>query len=203
MIKPFHILGHATRLLWRDWIGMVFLNILWVIFQIPIITAPPATVVLFAIAQRVNDDELWDVREMWPLLRAYFWPSWRWALPNIVFALILLVNFNIYGSASGLVWMILRLTWSILLVFWITLNLFYWPFWLVQEDKSLRTTYANCGRFLLLNPWPALIITVVCLAVFIGSVLTVLPLLIGSVIWLALVGVTTVQRALALQKSKK
>ena len=71
MIKPFHILGHATRLLWRDWIGMVFLNILWVLFQIPIITGPPATVVLFAIAQRVNDDELWDMRETWQLLREY------------------------------------------------------------------------------------------------------------------------------------
>jgi hypothetical protein len=203
MIKPFHILGHATRLLWREWIGLMFLNILWVIFQIPIITGPPATAVLYAMAERVYDDELWDIRETWQLLRDLFWPAWRWALPNMIIALVLLFNITTYWSSTGLGWIILRLLWVILLSFWIMLNLFYWPFWLAQEDKSLRTTYGNCARFLILNLWPALIITIVCVVIVIGSILTTLPMLVLTGAWLALVGVTTVQRALALQKLKE
>jgi hypothetical protein len=203
MIKPFHILGHASRLLWRDWIGMMFLNILWVLFQIPIITGPPATAVLYAMAERVYDDELWEIREIWQLLRDLFWPAWRWALPNMIFALVLLFNITIYWSSTGLGWIILRLLWFFLLFFLIMLNLFYWPFWLAQEDKSLRTTYGNCARFLILNLWPALIITNVCVVVVLISILTTLPMLVATVAWLALVGVTTVQCALALQKSKE
>jgi hypothetical protein len=203
MIKPLHALGHGTRLWWRDWIGMVFLNILWVLFQIPIITGPPATAVLYAMAERVYNDELWEIQEIWQLLRDLFWPAWRWAIPNTVIAMVLLFNITTYWSSAGLGWMILRLLWSFLLLFWIMLNLFYWPFWLAQEDKSLRTTYGNCARFLILNFWPAFIITIVCVVVVVISLLTTLPMLIATGAWLALVGVTTVQRALALQKSKE
>jgi hypothetical protein len=200
MIKPFHILGHASRVLWRDWIGMVFLNILWVLFQIPIITGPPATAVLYAMAEHTYNHEPWKMQETWQLLRAMFWPAWRWALPNIIFAIVLLVNITTYWSSAGLGWMVIRLFWIFLLLLWFMLNLFYWPFWFAQEDKSLRTTYANCGRLLILNPWPALIIGIVCVAVLIFSVVTMLPLLIITVAWLTLVGVTAVQRSLALQK---
>ena len=118
-----------------------------------------------------------------------------------IIALILLFNVAAYWSAAGLGWMILRLLWILLLLFWIMLNLFYWPFWLAQEDKSLRTTYANCARFLILNFWPALIITIACVVVVIISVLTTLPMLVATGAWLALVGATAVQRSLALQKS--
>lgn len=203
MIKPFHILGHASRLLWRDWIGLMFLNILWVIFQIPIITGPPATAVLYAMAGHVYNDEFWEMKETWQLLRSLFWPAWRWALPNAIIVLILLFNIVAYWSAASLGWMILRLFWSLLLLFWIMLNLFYWPFWLAQEDKSLRTTYANCARFLILNFWPSFIITIVCVVVVIISILTTLPMLVATVAWLALVGATAVGHSLTLHQSKE
>jgi hypothetical protein len=201
MIRPFHVLGHAFRLLWRDWIGMMFLNILWVLFQIPIVTGPPATAVLYAMAERVNNGELWEIKETWQLLRVLFWPAWRWALPNTIIALVLIFNIAAYWSAAGLGWIILRLFWGLLLLFWIMLNLFYWPFWLAQEEKSLRTTYANCARFLILNFWPASIITFVCVVVVIISILTTLPMLVATGAWLTLVGATAVQRSLALQES--
>jgi uncharacterized membrane protein YesL len=179
---------------------MVFLNLLWVLLLIPIVTGPPATAALYAMAKRVYEEEVWELQETWQYLRELFWPSWRWALPNIVILFVLAGNFFIYQATEGVLWVVLRIIWGLLLILWVMLNLYFWPFWLAQEDKSIRTTYANCGRFLLLNPWPVLIITFICMLSLVVSVLLVLPLLVGAVSWLSLVGVTAVQRSLAQQK---
>ncbi|MCD4671266.1 MAG: hypothetical protein K8R77_01270 [Anaerolineaceae bacterium] len=202
MIKPFSIIVHALRLWWRDWIGMIFLNILWFALQIPIVTGPPATAVLYTIAQRSYKDEYWEMSELCPLLRELFWPAWRWALPNGVFLGVMAVNLYAYQGAAGTGWLFLRLVWGMLLAAWSALNLFYWPFWLNQKDKSLRVTYANCGRFFLLNPLPATILAFFCVALMTVSVLLTVPLVAGAVCLLALVGITAIQNSLALQKGK-
>lgn len=80
---------------------------------------------------------------------------------------------------------------------WLGMNLVYWPFWLAQTDKSMRNTYLNCGRFLLLNPLGGLGLTAVCALVLVVSLLTVLPFVLGSMAWVALVGITAVDASLA------
>lgn len=179
---------------------MVFLNLLWVLLLIPIVTGPPATAALYAIARRMYDEEVWDLQDTWRFMRELFWPSWRWALPNLVFLFVLAGNFFIYQDVEGVLWVVLRIVWALLLILWLMLNLYFWPFWLAQEDKSLRTTYANCARFLVLNPWPVLIISFICTLFLVVSAALVLPLLVGTVSWLSLAGTTAVQRSLAQHK---
>lgn len=195
-MNPFRVIGHALRLWWRDWIGMVFVNILWFLLQIPIVTGPPATAVLYTIMQRTYDDEYWEMQELWPLLRKLFWPAWRWALPNVVILLALAGNLYAYQNASGAGWTALRLLWGAMLTIWLMLNLFYWPFWLGQEDRSWRTTMANCGRFLLLNPLSALLLFVFAVVLTGVSVLLTVPIVAGTVCFLVLMGITAVQHAL-------
>lgn len=202
MIKPFSVIWHALRLWWRDLIGMIFLNILWFGLQIPIVTGPPATAVLYTIAQRIHKDEYWEMQELWPLLRELFWPAWRWALPNGLFLGVMLGNLYAYQSAEGIGWLLLRLFWGSVLSVWLALNLFYWPFWLNQEDKSLRVTLANCSRFFLLNPLPAIILVAFCAVLMTVSVLTTVPLVAGAVCLLALLGITAVSDSLTLQKER-
>ncbi len=202
MIKPFLIIIHALRLWWHDWLGMILLNIIWFTLQIPIVTGPPATAVLYTIAQRSYKDEYWEMSELWDLSRELFFPAWRWAIPNVLFFCVMAVNIYAYQNAVGTGWLALRLIWGTLLAAWAALNIFYWSFWLNQEDKSLRATYANCYRFFLLNPLPAIILVVFCGALTVGSVLITIPLVAGGVSLLALVGVTAVQDSLALEKGK-
>jgi uncharacterized membrane protein YesL len=190
------VLGHASRLWWKEWIGLILLNILWVLLQVPLVTGPPATAVLYAIARKVYDDEVWELPDLWGDLRRLFWPAWRWALPNLLLGGILIWNFYAFQAVQGGVWSALRLAWATLLLLWFMLNLFYWPFWLAQEEKSVRLAYANSGRFLLRYGWTALFLALVGGLVLTVSVWTAVPLSAGAVCWLALVGETAVRRSL-------
>ena len=190
------VLGHASRLWWKEWIGLILLNILWVVLQVPLVTGPPATAVLYAIARKVYDDEVWELPDLWGDLRRLFWPAWRWALPNLLLGGILIWNFYAFQAVQGGVWSALRLAWATLLLLWFMLNLFYWPFWLAQEEKSVRLAYANSGRFLLRYGWTALFLALVGGLVLTVSVWTAVPLSAGAVCWLALVGETAVRRSL-------
>lgn len=195
-MSALRVLGHASWLWWKEWIGLILLNILWVVLQVPLVTGPPATAVLYTITRKVYDDEVWELPDLWGEMRRLFWPAWRWALPNLLLGGVLVWNFYAFQAAQGGVWSTLRLTWGMLLLLWFMLNFFYWPFWLAQEEKSLPLAYANSGRFLLRHGWLALFLTLVGGLVLTVSIWTAVPLSAGAVCWLALVGETAVRRSL-------
>lgn len=92
----------------------------------------------------------------------------------------------------------MRVVWFVILGLWGALNLFYWPFWLAQADKSMRTTYAyaNCGRFLLLNFLPVLVLLLVVAVLTFVSVQTTVPFGVGLMVWVTLIAETAVAQSL-------
>lgn len=176
---------------------MLVLNAGWFVLQIPVVTGPPATAMVYAMAQRSMDGEYWGARDAWHAFRALFWPAWRWAFVNAVIWFIGIWNLASYWQAPGTVWFSLRLLWIAALSLWLALNLFYWPFWLAQEDRSLLNTYRNCGRFLLLHPGLALALVILCVVLTAVSLVTTLPFTLALMCWLALVTLSAVRRSLA------
>lgn len=199
-MNPFTNMGRAFRIWWREWVGIMFLNLLWLLLQLMIVPGPPATAVLFAICQRMVDDEPWDIRDLWPLFRQMFWPAWKWAIPNLILLLVLVANFYAYQDVQGAGWIALRLFWGFALAGWFILNLFYWPFWLAQEDRSLKTTYTNAGRLFVLQPLPVMVIAIVTVIVLTISASLVFLLAAGVMGWIALVAILTVQQSLVFDK---
>ena len=200
MIQPLAVIRRAFGVWWNEWIVMITLNAAWLFLQLPVITSAPATAVVYAMAQKSYDGEYWGPRDAWDAFRRLFWPAWRWGLVNGLFLLVVAFNLLAYRNAGGTLWLLLRLIWLLSLTIWLALNLFYWPFWLAQADRSMRTTYANCGRFLLLNPWPALLLIAFSGLLAAISIVTILPFSLALICWLALIGIAAVQRSLTLHK---
>lgn len=196
MIHPFRVIGHAFKLWWDQWFILTILNIAWFLAQLLIVTGPPATAVLFAMIKRTKDGDFWDHREAWAAFRQLFWPSWRWASVNLVIVGVAAFNLLTFAANADGLWPFLRIVWIMVLLVWGSLNLFYWPFWLSQSDKSMRNTYANCGRFLLLNIWQAPLLVIVSVALVVISVLTTLPFTLALLVWLALLAETAVAHSL-------
>ena len=195
MIRPFGVIGRSLRIWWDQWFILTILHIGWLIAQLLVVTGPPATAVLYAMTRRTVDGDFWDQRDAWAVFRRLFWPAWRWAALNGVLIGVAAFNLLVYEGAGG--WRLLRGVWIAALLVWGSLNLFYWPFWLAQADKSMRTTYANCGRFLLLNVWQGPLLVAFCAVLTAVSVLTTLPFSLALMVWLALLGETAVRQSLS------
>lgn len=195
-MNPLPILTHALRRSWDEWISVVMISALWLAAQVLIVPGPPATAVLFAMARNTYDGIYCNAGNVWYDFKELFLPAWMWALPNIVIVGLALYNLSTFWNVPGGAWGGLRVVWLVGLVVWLALNLFYWPFYLAAEDHSLRNTYANCGRFWLLHPLPALVLFLVCLAVGVVALPFALPIVLGVVFWIALVAETAVRRSL-------
>lgn len=203
MIRALKTVGHAIKLWYDEVYILVFVNIVWFLLQIPIVTGPAATATMYAIARKVVDREYLELRTILSDLRGMFLPALTWGFVNLIVIVVLVANFMVYQAEYSLVWGVLRVAWGSIALIWIGANLFYWPFWLAQTDRRLITTFKNCIIFLLKNPVFSLSILVVCTVfVVVGTIMTV-PLVVLLISWLALIGVLAVEEGLKEIKSNE
>lgn len=188
MLKALSIVARAVELWWRELLLLTLFNIAWFALQIPIITGPPATAAMYLITRRVIDGEILEPRHGWIALRHVFFPAIQWGVVNVIVFGVAIANFLIYQDELGLGWTMLRLVWGTITLGWFAINLYYWPFWLSQEDRSLITALRNGLLFMARRPGLALTMTLISAALIIVSVLTTLPLVTILVVWLALMG---------------
>ena len=196
MTRAFSIIGQAFRLWWQEFMLLIFFNLIWLALQIPIVTGPPATAAMYVIARQLADGELIEPRHGLNALRRMFAPAWIWGALNLLIVGAVVGNFWFYQSATGWLWTGLRLVWGMIALSWFTANLFYWPFWLAQEQPSLRLTFRNSFLFLAKQPGLALTLMLISASLIVVSVLTTLPFAAALMAWLALIGVLGVDEAL-------
>src|SRR5439155_18239503 len=98
MLEAFKVVGRAFAAWWGEWPLLMLLNLAWLALQIPIVTGPPATAAMYAMARRVADGEVVGPRQAWHSLRAMFWPAWGWGAVNLVLAVVVIGNFAAYGA---------------------------------------------------------------------------------------------------------
>ncbi len=196
MSKSIKIIGRAITLWWDELFLMMLFNIIWLALQVPIITGPPATAAMFAIARhRIKGDYI-DPRLGWNALRRMFLPSLKWGLAYLTVIGLIVFNFWSYREAAGLGWTIFRLLWGMIGVTWLIANFFYWPFWLNQSDQRISTTLRNSMVFIIRNLSLSLPLIVICSAFAIVSILTTLPLATVLMAWLALISTLAVEENL-------
>jgi uncharacterized membrane protein YesL len=196
MIRAFSIIGQALRLWWGEFMLFIFFNLLWLALQVPIVTGPPATAAMYVIARQLAGGELIGPRNGLDALRRMFAPAWVWGAINLLIVGVLVGNFWLYQSATGWLWVGLRLVWGVVALGWFAVNLFYWPFWLAQDQHSPQLTYRNSFLFLAKRPGLALTLMLISALLILLSVLITLPLGAAMMAWLALIGVLGVDEAL-------
>jgi hypothetical protein len=196
MTRALSIIGHAFRLWWSEWMLLILFNLVWLALQIPVVTGPPATAAMYVIARQLADGEFIGPPHGLDALRRMLGPAWVWGVINLLLVGVLVGNFWFYQSASGWLWTGIRLLWGTIGLGWFAVNLFYWPFWLAQEQRSPQLTFRN--SFLFLAKQPGLALTLVLISAFLCviSVLTTLPFAAALMAWLALIGVLAVEEAL-------
>lgn len=193
MMNPFLILVHSARQAWRNYYHTLLISALWLAAQLLIVTGPPATAVLFAMAQNTHEGAYWNAGNLWHAFRELFVPAWIWAMPNILVAAGLALGpVSDWWGRSGVALAGLRVAWVALAALWLGLNLFYWPSWLGAVEPSLRAGYVGSIRFWRQSPIIAFYVFLVTLLVAAVSLPFMLPFVLGVAFWIALVAETAV-----------
>lgn len=199
----FDLVGATFRLWWRELIPLTLLNILWFAFQLPLVTAPLATAVVYVIARKVVADEFISVRDAWPAVRLIAIPALVWGAANLVVALVVVGNFWLYQSEVGPMWAAARITWAAVGLGWFIVNLFYWPFWLAAEEPRWWSTLRNSALFVVRRPVLGFGVGLVSILTFIGSLLLTLPFVVLAMTWVALLGLLSVESELKAVRAGK
>lgn len=187
MAHPITLLVEATTRVARSYYHAIFLSALWLPAQLLIITGPPATAVLFAMARHDSDEISWNGGNARHAFQELFGPAWRWALVNLPLAgLLVLWPFSVWWPEAGLSGLAARLLWGLMGVIWLGANLFYWPAWLAAAEPSLRSGYRGSLQFWRQRPVVALYVFLVCFLVGAISLPLLLPLALGVVFWIAM-----------------
>jgi uncharacterized membrane protein YesL len=135
-------------------------------------------------------------RPYFKAMRRLFLPAWRWALLQVVVYGLMVFNLWYYADAPGSWWATMRALWLLGLLVWTVLNLFYWPFFLRQDDRRMRNTYRNVLIMCAREPGLVLTITLWTSIVVFLSITTGILLAFGSMALVALLTTFAVHHAL-------
>ena len=164
----------------RDWyhgmVGLAVLNLVWVVMSLTVVLLPPATAGAFAVTNSIahGTGQQWDT--FWTNARRYVWVSLRWALLNVVVIAALAANLMFYGSAANALGVVVQFVLATGGVLWFAAQFYFWPFMIEQEQKSVRVALKNALFLTLAEPfYTAVMLGTTALAAAL-SVVTVLPL---------------------------
>lgn len=196
MTAALSVVAAAFRHWWNGFLLLILFNIVWLLLQLPIVTGPPATAAMYCIARRMVDGDLVEPRHGSQALRQMAIPGLKWGAVNLLVVAAVTTNFWAYRDYFGTGWTILRIGWGTVGLGWFVVNLFYWPFWLSQKDRSMKTTFRNSALFVARRPALGLSISLISALLIVVGILTTLPLASALMSWVALIGVLTVDQEL-------
>ncbi|MEM7331086.1 MAG: DUF624 domain-containing protein [Chloroflexota bacterium] len=151
------------------------LNMAWFVLSLPIVTLVPATGGLYYATYVLARDGDAGLADLWHGFRTHFWQSWWWFGLNMLAYGLLFVNFTFYGAFSG-AWVIwVRATIIIVTLVWSGLQLYMFPFLMVQEDKRLMVALRNSYVALVFQPLQTFGFVILTLALVGLSTIFALP----------------------------
>lgn len=179
----------ALRQTWADVFTTLVVNLLWVFFNLLIVTGPPATMALFYVGNRIARGEPTDPGDFIGALQRYFGAGWRWGAVNLFIVFFLVGDFVLTGrllpGENGRVIQGFYLT---LLLIWLFLQLYVLPLLWEQERPEVRLALRNGAVMLGRNVGFSLTLAGLVAAVLLmGAALFMVAMAAGGV-FLALVG---------------
>jgi uncharacterized membrane protein YesL len=182
------VIGRALVTWWDDWIQMVIVNLVWAVLCLTVILAPPATFGLYSVTHLLRQGQSRGLGGLLEGTRRYFWAGWRWGLLNLAVAIVLVVSYAFYsqigaawsGALSGIVLGVSAV--------WLVVQFYALPFYMEQEQQSLKLALRNGLFTTLAAPGYTLVLALAAAVIVVASVALVGPLFLGGPCLLAILG---------------
>lgn len=193
----------AGQIAWQNADKIVRINLLWFALSVPIVTAPPALAGLYSYVHKLAREEGFPSRDdFWQGFHALKWVAWRWALLNLLAAVILASNLLFYGTidtpaATALTW-----GWAIVGANWFAVQGYVFPLLLLQEQPRLRTALRNALVLYIRHPIRTLAHALLAMGIALVSSIALLPWALFTGAVLALLGAQVVLDGIRLHRAR-
>ncbi len=150
-------------------------NVLWVVFTLPIVTAPAAAAGLTYVTHQMVYGERVSWRTFFEGFRQYWWPASRWAVLNVFVLLTLAGSYIFYGRMQQSWADFLQACLPMLLVTWLLLQVFVLPLMLEMERPRVREALRLSAFIYLRLPGCCFALAVMLAALSLLSTVLALP----------------------------
>ena len=160
---------------------LVVVNILWVLFTIPVVTAPGALAGAYYMTNQIAHRKPVSWRTFFEGFRRFFWLSWLWTLANLLAGLMVYSNYKFYQQFTG-AWVTYVQGFALGVgILWLVLQLYIFPLLIEQEDRRLHIALRNSFVLLVSDPGIALILLLLLGIVAVLSLVLQVPWLIITI----------------------
>ena len=161
---------------------LILLNALWIIFCLPIVTIPAATLSLASTIRVMVIDE---TNFSWSLffegMKRYFFSGWRWFLPNLILPLIFVYNILFFAVENYVLSIFVQAANIVMLVIWFFIQTFALPYLVEEQKPVMRTAILNSVRLLYQKPGLYWLGSFFLVVFFVLSFVIVFPIFLFSV----------------------
>lgn len=198
MTDAWNVLRAALRDTWNDLLTTALCSLLWLLFSLLIVTAPPATLALFYVGHRIAHGEPTDPGDFLRGLGRYFGLGWRWGLLHGSLLFFLVGDVILTGQLSqSSVARLAQGFYLAVLGVWLLLQLYLLPFLFEQETPSVRLALRNGAMMLGSNVLFSVTLGVLLLLVLAAGTVFFFVTSAAGGVFLALVGNHAVLNRLA------
>ncbi|RPI95749.1 MAG: DUF624 domain-containing protein, partial [Chloroflexi bacterium] len=193
------IMVQSLQVLWENAFLAIFCSLVWLFLVLLIIPGPPATMAIYAIAERIASKEpLIDFRDYWDAIWQHFGLGWRWALINLPILGLLLVDIRtiprllpLTAAAAVQIFFIGAAA------FWCVLNWFALAFLFQQKELKLRLAFRNAIIMIFNHPLlTSSLVAFTVIALWVSLLFVIVNMLFGPM-FIGLVATITVEKKLA------
>jgi len=183
------VFWQALKDVWEELLPLCVVNLVWLFASFTVVLFPVTVAGVYYVTNRVARGKTFGTRDFVEGIKIYWWRSLLWFLANILVAAIIYTNLVFYGDQFEGFWVsIVGGLWVAVFVFWLTVQMYFWPFLIVQDEPKMLLAWRNSAYLVLINPFYAFFIASFHLLFLVVSVGTTLPLVFVGMVALALLG---------------
>lgn len=183
----------GIKIWWKDWANQVLVALVAILLSLTIMLYPLAIFGIYEQALDLTHGIRTGIIGFWKGFKGYWRKSLPWGLLNLLVIAILGFNIWFYRNVDHPIALILMVLMVLLVLTWVIWQFYSVSCFFLQEEKSLKVAWKNGWAIILLQPGYAIVIAVVMLMLLGLSLITFIPLFLGSVPLIAILGLRAVQ----------
>ncbi len=151
MTHAYHVFIESFRLLYRNIFPLIWMNVLWLVLSLPIVSWPPATAALYHVVHQVVAGKDITTRLFFEGFRRHFYLSW--GLVGLNLALLVFAGYAVIFYLNQSDWLrFVAVPFIYLLLFWLMMQMYLFPLLIAQQEKRMTWIFRNAILLILRHP---------------------------------------------------